>query len=263
MIRAPRRFAGPNWLGLWTLYVKEIRRFLKVAMQTIAAPVVTSMLFLAVFALALGGAGREIGGVPFAEFLAPGLVMMTMAQNSFTNTSSSLIISKVQGNIVDVLMPPLGPAELTIAYACSGVTRGIVVGLASGLAMLPFVGLGIAHPGYVLFHGVAASLMLAQLGVIGGMWAEKFDHMAAVTNFIITPLAFLSGTFYSVERLPPFWYAVAHANPFFFMIDGFRYGVTGHADGSLAAGLIVLTAINAILWLVCHRLFKRGYKLKA
>ena len=260
---SPRRLGPVNWVGLWTLYLKEVRRFAKVATQTVLAPLVTTLLFLAVFSLALGRAVDTIGGVPFLQFLAPGLVMMAMVQNAFANTSSSLLISKIQGNIVDVLMPPLSPGELTLGFAAGGVSRGLVVGVAVGLAMWVAVPFPLHHPGFVLFHAVAASLMLALLGIVGGIWAEKFDQMAAMTNFVITPFAFLSGTFYTVERLPAMWRTVAHLNPFFYMIDGFRYGFIGHADGSLAAGLVVMTAANAALWLLAYRLFAVGYKLKA
>jgi ABC-2 type transport system permease protein len=251
-----------NWLGVWTFCAKEVRRFLKVFTQTVAAPAVTTLLFLAIFTLALGRAVEQVGGVPFAQFLAPGLIMMAMIQNAFANTSSSILISKVQGNIVDVLMPPLSPGELTFGYAVGGVARGLLVALSVGLVMAVFVDMEIHDLRYVLFHAVAASLLLSLLGIMGGIWSEKFDHMAAVTNFVITPLAFLSGTFYSVERLPGVWQTVAHLNPFFYMIDGFRYGFIGHADGSLGAGIVTMVAINASLWAVCHRMFATGYKLK-
>ncbi|MBL8671515.1 MAG: ABC transporter permease [Alphaproteobacteria bacterium] len=254
---------GANWVGLWNLYLKEVRRFLKVAMQTVAAPLVTTLLFLAIFTLALGRSVDTVGGVGFAQFLAPGLIMMSMAQNAFANTSSSLVIAKVQGNIVDVLMPPLSPLELTLGYALSGATRGIAVGIACAAAMSPFAPIRIADPGLILFHAVAASLLLALIGTIGGIWADKFDHIAAVTNFIVVPLSFLSGTFYSVERLPEPWHSVAHANPFFYMIDGFRCGFTGHADMPVGIGIAVMSAAVAVLFAVAWRMFATGYKLKA
>jgi ABC-2 type transport system permease protein len=260
---AVRTIGIVNWLGFWTLYSREVRRFFKVATQTVAAPVVTTLLFLAVFVLALGGAGRGAGGTSFAEFLTPGLIMMSIMQNAFANTSSSLVISKVQGNIVDVLMPPLSGGELTLAYALGGVTRGLVVGLVVSVAIAFFVPLRIADFPAILFYGIAASLLLSLLGVLAGIWAEKFDHMAAVTNFIVTPLSFLSGTFYSVDRLPEGWRFLAHLNPFFYMIDGFRYGFIGHADGSLAIGVAVMIAVNAALFLLCFRLIASGYRLKA
>jgi ABC-2 type transport system permease protein len=257
-----RHIGRVNWRGLWTLYMKEVRRFLNVFTQTLLAPMVTTLLFLAIFTLALGGGGREVGGVPFATFLAPGLVMMAMVQNAFANTSSSLVIAKVQGNIVDVLMPPLSAAELTLGIAGGGVTRGLMVGLAVGLGMWIFVPVTIHNPLFILYHGIMASLMLSLLGMIGGIWSEKFDHIAAVTNFVITPFSFLSGTFYSIERLPETWQVVAHFNPFFYMIDGFRYGFIGHADGSLGLGLAVMALFNLFLFAVTYRMFATGYRLK-
>ena len=255
--------AAPNWIGLRTLYMREIRRFTKVYTQTIMAPVVTTLLFLAVFSLALGGEHRVVAGLPFEQFLAPGLIMMAIAQNAFANTSSSIMVSKIQGNIVDILMPPFTAHELWLALVMGGASRGIAVGIAVGVAMTFFVDLGLYAPGYIIFHALLASVLLSQLGMIGGIWAEKFDHMAAITNFFITPLAFLSGTFYSIQRLPETFQVVAHFNPFFYMIDGFRYGVLGHADGNITAGLLVMIGINLTLWLVCIRLLHNGYKLKA
>jgi ABC-2 type transport system permease protein len=260
---APRLLGAVNWLGLWTLYMKEVRRFLKVHFQTVFAPVVTTLLFLAVFALALGHDDQMVGGVRFMEFLAPGLIMMAMVQNAFANTSSSLIIAKVQGNIVDVLMPPLSAGEQTLAFALGGVSRGIVVGVAVAAVMAVFVRLHVHSVAFILFHGVMASLMLSLLGMIGGIWADKFDHMAAVTNFVVTPLSFLSGTFYTIDRLPDGWHLVALVNPFFYMIDGFRYGFIGHADGSLAVGVAAVSVANAALAAVAYWMFRSGYKLKA
>jgi ABC-2 type transport system permease protein len=258
-----RQFGAVNWLGFWTLYVREVRRFLKVSTQTIVAPVVTTLLFLAIFLLALGGQQRHVGDIPYAEFLAPGLIMMAMAQNAFANTSSSLMIAKVQGNIVDVLMPPLTAGEFTWGFTLGGVTRGVFVGFVVGFTMALFVPIHIAAPGFVIFHAIAASLLLSVLGVLGGIWADKFDHIAAVTNFVVTPLSFLSGTFYSIEKLPPPWHELALLNPFFYMIDGFRYGFIGHADGPIWVGVAVMTGINAALLALCHVLVARGYKLKA
>lgn len=259
----PRQMGAVNWIGLSTLIHKEIRRFLKVWVQTIAAPVVTTLLFYAVFALALGGVVRRVGDVPFLEFLAPGLIMMAIAQNAFANSSSSVLVAKVQGNIVDVLMPPISALELTLAYIIGGVVRGALVGFVTALAISLFVPVGLAHPFYILFHGVAAASLLALLGLIGGIWAEKFDHMAAVTNFIVTPLSFLSGTFYSVDSLPPTFHFIAHLNPFFYFIDGFRYGFIGQTDGTLGTGILVMLGINLALGFIAWRMIARGYKLKA
>lgn len=260
---AVRRIGAVNWLGLWTLYVREVRRFIKVYTQTIAAPVVTTLLFLAIFLLALGGQTRTVGGIPYTVFLAPGLIMMAMVQNAFANTSSSLMIAKIQGNIVDVLMPPLSPGELVWGFALGGVTRGLVVGVVVAAVIEVFVPLHVYDFGLAVFHAVAASLCLSVLGIIGAIWADKFDHIAAVTNFIVTPLSFLSGTFYSIDVLPGAWRDIALANPFFYMIDGFRYGLTGHADSSLVLGVAVMIVTNAFLMVLCHAMFKRGYKLKA
>ncbi len=256
-------FSGPvNWLGLKTLYIRETQRFIKVYAQTILAPTVTALIFFAIFTLALGREDEITSGLPFAVFLAPGLVMMSIIQNAFANTSSSLMIAKIQGSLVDTLMPPLSPMELTMGYALGGMTRGIVVGIATTLILTLFVGLHIHSFLFILFHGITAALALALLGTIFGIWAEKFDHIAAVTNFIIMPLSFLSGTFYSIERLPGIWQTLASANPFFYAINGFRYGMTGHSDGSLGIGIAVLSLVNLALILTCHRMFKTGYKLK-
>ncbi len=252
-----------NWIGLWTLYRKEVQRFCKVATQTLAAPIVTTLLFYAIFSLALGGVVRVVGQVDFLEFLAPGLVMMSMVQNAFANTSSSVVISKVQGNIVDVLMPPMTPVELAVAYVGGGITRGLLVGAVTLLTIALFVPVRVHDAFFVLYHGVAASMLLSLLGVIGGIWSEKFDHIAAVTNFVVTPLAFLSGTFYSIDRLPEGWQIAAHLNPFFYMIDGFRYGFIGQSDGTLGIGLMVLAVVNISMWWLLLRLLRRGYKLKA
>jgi ABC-2 type transport system permease protein len=258
----PRTYGAVNWLGTWTLFEKEVRRFLKVYFQTIMAPVVTTLLFLAVFALALGRAAVDVKGVPFVVFLAPGLIMMAMVQNAFANTSSSLIIAKVQGNIVDLMMPPLTGAEQTVALAMGGVARGLVVGIAVTAGIACFVPMTFSHPGLILYHAVMGSLMLSLLGMLGGIWADKFDHMAAITNFLVTPLSFLSGTFYSIDRLPSELHVVALANPFFYMIDGFRAGFIGHADASVAVGIVVVGLVDLGLGLLTWRLFERGYKLK-
>jgi len=251
-----------NWLGLYTLYLREVRRFVKVYTQTIIGPVVTTLLFLAVFSLALGRAVTEVNGVPFMEFLAPGLIMMAIVQNAFANTSSSMMISKIQGNIVDTLMPPLSAHELTFGIAMGGMTRGIAVGVAVTLVLSIWVPINIHNAGLIVFHAVAASLMLSLLGVIGGIWSDKFDHIAAVTNFIITPLSFLSGTFYSIERLPQMAQTIAHLNPFFYMIDGFRYGFIGQSDAPVLTGMVVVGLMDVALWIICWRMFESGYKLK-
>lgn len=256
--------ARHNWLGVWTLYMREVRRFTKVYTQTMLAPVVTTLLFLAVFSLAIGSrVDNLVGGVPFVEFLAPGLIMMAIAQNAFANTSSSILISKIQGNIVDTLMPPFTADELTLAIALGGATRGVVVGCIVAVPMSLFVPIHFHNIGFIVFHGFMASLMLSLLGTLGGILSVKFDHIAALTNFIVTPLSFLSGTFYSIHRLPEMVQFIAYANPFFYMIDGFRYGFIGSSDADPMLGMAVMTLINVALWLICRALFKVGYKLKA
>jgi ABC-2 type transport system permease protein len=260
---ASRRIGRVNWLGLWTLYRKEVRRFWKVVTQTVLAPLVTTLLFMAIFTLALGGSGRMIGAIHFQNFLAPGLVMMAILQNAFANTSSSLMIAKVQGNIIDTLLPPLSAGELTVGYALGGATRGIVVGTVVVLALTPFIDMSVKHWLPVLYFGFSGALMLSLVGILTGIWSEKFDHMAAITNFVITPLSLLSGTFYSIEKLPGIWYSASQYNPFFYMIDGFRYGFIDIADGSLVRGALIVGAFNVFLWLLSYYLFKSGYKLRA
>jgi ABC-2 type transport system permease protein len=254
-----------NWIGFWTLLVKEVRRFVKVYMQTIVAPMSTALLFYLVFSLAMGGtaAARTVGQVPFFNFLAPGLIMMAMSQNAFANTSSSVMISKVQGNIVDLLMTPISPVEMAVAWVLGGVIRGLVVGAATAAVIDLFLPVRVADFGAALLFGVEGTMMLSLLGVIGAIWADKFDHIAAVTNFIVTPLTFLSGTFYSVDRFPPSLKAITHFNPFFYMIDGFRYGFIGHADAPLWHGFAVLTVGNVLLWAITLRMLVTGYKLKS
>ena len=259
-------FGGVNWVGLWTLYLKEVERFWKVLQQTILAPVITALLFLLVFNLAFGGTGRGIEGVPFLVFLAPGLIMMSIIQNAFANTSSSIMVSKVQGNIVDVLMPPLSPGELTLGYAMGGVTRGIVVAIAVGIvvwvAMRFDVPLTLHDPLAIAYFAVAAAIMLSLIGIIVAVWSEKFDNQAAIQNFLITPLVFLSGTFYSVEHLSGVFATASQFNPFFYLIDGFRYGFIGESDSSVILGAAVVAVIDVALWLCCYVMFARGYKLK-
>jgi ABC-2 type transport system permease protein len=263
--RSVRIMGRVNWIGFWTLFLKEVRRFIKVYMQTIVAPVGTALLFYAVFSLAMGGtaAARTVGQTPFFNFLAPGLIMMTMAQNAFANTSSSVMISKVQGNIVDVLMTPISPTEIALAWTFAGIARGLLVGIASAIVIDFFLPIRVPDIGAVLVFGVLGAMMMSLLGVIGAIWADKFDHIAAVTNFIVTPLTFLSGTFYSVDRFPPALRAVTRFNPFFYMIDGFREGFIGHSDAPLWQGCWVLVVANAALWFVALRMLVTGYKLKS
>jgi len=257
--------SGVNWGGLKTLYIKEVRRFFKVQLQTVWAPALTTLLYLAIFTVALGRSGRTVEGVPFADFIAPGLIIMAMIQNAFANASFSLLVGKIQGNIVDYLMPPLSTGELMTGLVGAAVTRAFFVGFAVWLAMLfwPGVSVSIKHPFFVFWFGLTGSLMLSFLGLLTSLWAEKFDHAAAVTNFVVAPLALLSGTFYSISQLAPTFRAVSHANPFFYAISGFRYGFLGVSDSPLLVGAVALLVINLVLWATCYALLKSGWKIKA
>jgi ABC-2 type transport system permease protein len=254
-----------NWYGLRTLYVKEVRRFFKVQLQTVWAPAVTTLLYLIIFTVALGRSGRMVLGVPFADFIAPGLIVMAMLTNAFANSSFSLLVGKIQGNIVDYLMPPLSTGELIAALIGAAVTRAVLVGFAVWLAMALWPGVHVLprHFGAVAWFGLMGAGMLGFLGLITSIWAEKFDHAAAVTNFVVAPLSLLSGTFYSIESLAPSFRAVSHANPFFYVISGFRYGFLGISDSPVAFGAGLLLAINIVLGIVCYALLKRGWKLKS
>ncbi|MFV2053530.1 ABC transporter permease [Aliiroseovarius sp. YM-037] len=258
-----RRFGRVNWLGLYTLTRRETMRFVAVWTQTLLAPLATAGLFLAVFTLAIGADRGDVMGVPFLHFLAPGILMMTVIQNAFANTSSSIVISKVQGNIVDTLMPPLSPLELVLGYVAGGVIRGLLVSVAIALALVLLLGIEIAHPLWALLFVIVGGTLMGALGVFAGIYANKFDQMAAITNFLVTPLAFLSGTFYSIERLPPLMQALSHANPIFYLIDGVRYGVIGRSDSSPVLGLVICVATSAAVIALCWWMFRRGYRLKA
>lgn len=275
--RTETRFGNPgepvirnvNWGGLKTLYIKEVRRFFKVQLQTVWAPAVTTLLFLVIFSVALGGGGRtvSIGGnaLPFADFLAPGLIVMGMIQNAFANASFSLLVGKIQGTIVDYLMPPLSTAELLAALVAGSVTRAVLVGCAVWVAMLFWPGVDVSPVTLwpILWFGIMGSMFLSFLGVLTSIWAEKFDHAAAVTNFVVAPLALLSGTFYSVERLAPTFQAISHANPFFYIISGFRYGFIGVADSPVLVGALVVLGCNIVLGALCYALLKGGWKVKS
>ena len=261
---------GVNWGGLKTLYIKEVRRFFKVQMQTVWAPAITTLLYLAIFTVALGRGGRTVAvvpgvEVPFANFIAPGLIVMAMIQNAFANSSFSLLVGKIQGNIVDYLMPPLSTGELIAGLIGASVTRAFLVGFAVWLAMLlwPGVSVGVRRPELVFWFALMGALLLSFLGLLTSIWADKFDHAAAVTNFVVTPLSLLSGTFYSVEQLAPAFRAVSHLNPFFYIISGFRAGFLGISDSPLLVGGLALLALNVVLWFACYRLLKSGWKIKS
>jgi ABC-2 type transport system permease protein len=252
-----------NWIGVATLYKRETWRFLKVWNQTLVAPMITTLIFLAILTLAMGGNTRMVHGHPFVEFIAPGLIMMAMVQNAFANTSSSFMIAKLQGVIIDWLMPPFHPGELVAGFVLGGLTRGLLVGCSVALAMSLFVPLHLHSLGFLLFFAASACLMLALLGLISGVFSETPDQSAAITNFVITPLSFLSGTFYSIRDLPGVWQQISHMNPFFYMIDGFRYSMLGESDASPLLGMAVLTGMNVGLALIAYSMFKRGYRLKS
>lgn len=247
---------------MFALYLKEVKRFLKVYNQTLLAPVVTSLLFLAVFSLALGHNVSYVKDIPFQQFVAPGLIMMAMVQNAFANSSSTLIMGKVMGNIIDLLMPPFSSLEIVVALSLGAVTRGLMVGLLVGGAVYLFIPFQLHSFGALLYYSFMASLLLALLGMVGGIISETFDQMAAVTSYVITPLAFLSGTFYSVHHLPPFWFHVSQYNPFFYMIDGFRYAITGYHDSPLMNGMLCLLGCCVVLWTAAHIMIAKGYRLK-
>ncbi len=252
-----------NYLCFFTLIKKEVFRFLKVGIQTIVGPAISSLLFLAVFSLALGRSVNSINGIDLAYFIAPGLIMMTMLQNSFANSASSIGQSKFQGNIVDVLMAPLNNVELALGYIIGSVCRGIICGIVTTLGVLIFIPLEIYSFTYLVFFTLMGCTMMGSLGTIVGIWADKWDQQQGITNFIVLPLTFLSGTFYSIKRLPEFWQKVSSFNPFFYNIDGFRYAFTGVSDSSLLHGSIFLILINSFLIFFCYLMFSKGYKIKS
>lgn len=264
------QIVGINRVGLWSLYIKEVRRFLKVQMQTVWAPAVTTLLFLVIFTVALGRSGREVLSVPFGTFVAPGLILMGMMQNSFANASFSFLSGKLQGTIIDLLMPPLSAAELMIAMVGAAVTRAIMVGATVAFAMwlYPGVELSAAHPWAIVWFGLMGALLMALVGLMSSLWAEKFDHNAAITNFVIAPLTLLSGTFYVISNLGPVFQAISRANPIFYLISGFRFGFLGSSDiGDTSQAVLIaalgVAALNLVLGLVTYRLLKTGWRIKS
>ena len=257
-----KSFRGFNWIGFYTLYSKEVRRFLNVFAQTVLAPAITTLLFYIIFTISVDRSYLSTESFTFSQFLAPGLVCMSIMQNAFANTSSSILISKVQGNIVDVLMPPLSEYELTFSYSLGGVTRGLLVGLSVSIVIYLIVPIQITNLFIIIYFALFSSLLISLLGILCGIWAKKFDHMASVTNFIILPLTFLSGTFYSIERLPEDWRFFAYLNPFFYIIDGFRYGFVGVSDSNISLGIFILAMANLIFLILTIYIFKKGYGLR-
>ena len=266
----PREYGAINSLGLWTLYKREVGRFMNVWRQTLIAPLVTTLLYIIVFQLARGAGDGTIrqgdfAGIAFNDFLAPGLLVMAILTNSFANTSSSLVIAKVQGTHVDFMMPPLSPIEQTIGFVAGAATRGIAVALAagivihlSGLASLP-----IRNIWAVVWFAACAAIMLGAIGAMTGIWADKFDNNATITNFIIVPLTFLSGTFYDINRLPEILKNIAFFDPFFYLIDGFRFGFLDAANSNIAIGATVSGLLALLCCIGVWAMFKTGYKLKA
>ena len=254
----PRRYPGINWIGVQTLYLREVRRFWKVGAQTVAAPVVTTLLYMLVFVVALQGARPPLHGTPFALFVAPGLIMMAVLNNAFANASSSLIQAKIMGTATDFLTPPLSPLELTMGFTLGAATRGAVVGLVTALCVLPFAPLGVANIFAIVWFALAASFIMGMTGILAGLWSEKFDHLSAVQNFIVMPMTFLSGTFYLVDNLPEPFRSFSRYNPFFYLIDGFRYGFIGHAESNLTVGVIGSAVLMVVMGVVCWLVFRRA-----
>ena len=251
-----------EWRGTYTLFKKEVLRFWRVAFQTVASPVLTALLYLLIFSHVLAGHVQVYKGVPYTAFLIPGLIMMSLLQNAFANTSSSLVQSKVMGNIIFVLLTPLTYLQFFIAFLAASVIRGLMVGLSIYLVAIWFVDIPIVHFGWIFAFAFLGSALLGTFGIIAGIWSDKFDQMAAFQNFVIMPLTFLSGVFYSIHSLPPFWQTVSKFNPFFYMIDGFRYGFFGKGDISPWISLgVVLTFLLALAWLSL-KMLKSGYKLR-
>jgi ABC-2 type transport system permease protein len=259
----PRRYDGINWVGLRTLYLKEVRRFWKVGAQTVAAPVVTTLLYMMVFVVALKGARPPLHGTPFAEFVAPGLIMMAILQNAFANASSSLIQAKIMGTATDFLTPPLSPLELTVGFTLGAATRGVAVGLVTAICVMPFAKLGLANIALIVWFGLIASLLMGMVGVLAGLWSEKFDHLSAVQNFVVMPMTFLSGTFYLVDSLPEPFASISKFNPFFYLIDGFRAGFIGHAEGGLMVGVVMSAVLTVVMGAACWLVFRSGWRLKS
>ncbi|WP_425467878.1 ABC transporter permease [Paracoccus marinus] len=257
-----RRFGRVNWLGLRTLIGREVRRFMAVWQQTIFAPLITAGLFIVVFVLALGRDRGEVMGMPYVAFLGPGILMMTVIQNAFANSSSSMIAAKMQGNIVDTLMPPLSAGEILAGYLAGSVIRAGLVALVIALGLALTLGLVPARPLWAVAFIVLGSLFMGGLGLLAGIIAQKFDQMAAITNFIVTPLSYLSGTFYSVEALPEPFRTLSHWNPIFYLIDGLRYGFAGASDAPPLRGLVVCACAALLVNWLGWRWLKTGYRMK-
>ena len=258
-----RKFGVVNWVGFKSLWLKECNRFIAVWQQTLLSPLVSSLLFLSVLSLALGNNRGDVLGHSFINFLAPGLIAMSLLTQSFSHSVSSLMIGKIQGNIVDMLYAPLSAVEVSMAIILAAIARSFLIAIISIVVFSFIVEMHINNIFYIIIFGFLSSFILGSLGFIAGLWAEKFDHTATVTNFIITPLSFLSGVFYSIDKLPNIFQIISHINPFFYMIDGFRFGFLGQSDGSIKLGLIYLISLSFIMWFIAFYLYKKGYKIKS
>ena len=256
-----RRF-GINWVGAYSLYLKETLRFLNVFGQTIIGPIVTAILFLLVISLAIGNERSDVLGVSFIEFLAPGLIAMQVIQQAFSHSSSSLLMGKIMGNIVDLIGAPLSSGEVSLSIILASITRGVLISVISIIVFSFFIEIEIKNYLIFLTYLFLNGFIMGAAGFIAGLWADKFDHMATATNFIIVPLSFLSGTFYSIDKLPEILSTLSYYNPFFHMIDGFRYSFINNMDGSISFGLIYLSIIAVIIWFIAYLLYKKGYKIK-
>ncbi|MDC1010674.1 ABC transporter permease [Candidatus Pelagibacter sp.] len=258
-----KKFGFINWIGFKSLWFKECNRFMAVWQQTLLSPLVSSLLFLSVLSLALGNNRGDVLGYSFISFLAPGLIAMSILTQSFSHSVSSLMIGKIQGNIVDMLYAPLSALEVSMAIILAALTRAFLIAIISIGVFSLIVEVPINNIVFIFIFGFLSAFILGSLGFIAGLWAEKFDHTATVTNFIITPLSFLSGVFYSIDKLPNFFQTISYINPFFYMIDGFRYGFLGKSDGSIGIGLIYLSILSIAIWYVAFFLYKKGYKIKS
>ena len=258
-----KKFSFINWIGFKSLWFKECNRFMVVWQQTLLSPLVSSLLFLSVLTLALGNEKSDVLGFSFTSFLAPGLIAMSIITQSFSHSVSSLMIGKIQGNIVDMLYAPLSALEVSMAIIMAALTRSFLIAIISITVFSLIVEIPINNIFYIVVFGFLSAFILGSLGFITGLWAEKFDHTATVTNFIITPLSFLSGVFYSIKNLPELFQIISRINPFFYMIDGFRYGFLGKSDGSIIIGLQYLITLSIVMWYIAFYLYKKGYKIKS
>ena len=256
------RTLGPvNWMGLWTLYKKEVKRFMRVAPQTLLAPIISNLLYMTVFVLAFSALRPDPAA--FMAFLAPGLVMLGILNNAAANSSSSIMTGKMMGSITDVLMPPLSATELAVGWMTGAATRGVLVAIVTALALSIFTPMIPMHLWAVLYFGLSASVMMAMIGVLSGIWAEKFDQLAVVNQFIILPLSFLSGTFYRIDVLPEIFQTLIQGNPLFYLIDGFRYGFTGETDANLLFGVVFVAVLNIALFLAVWLVLRAGWRIKS